>query len=75
MVKIMVCDLPLHAVDSEQVLETISENFAVSSEVLYGTLWYNGQPTSIRNGDHYLYVTEDMAAVMPAEMTIVGFDA
>ncbi len=41
-VKIMVHDLPLYAVDNEQVLETISENFAVSSEVLYSTLWHNG---------------------------------
>ncbi len=43
--------------------------------MLYGTLWHNGQPTSIRNGDCYLYVTEDVAAALPAEMTIVGFDA
>ena len=73
-VKIMVHDLPLHTVDNEQVLEAISESFAISSEVLYGTLWQNGQPTSIRNGDHYLYIAEDVAAAMPAEMTIAGFD-
>ena len=74
-VKITIQDLPLHAVDNVQVLEAIGKTYAVSSEVMYGMLWHNGQPTSIRNGDHYLYMAEDVAAAMPIVMTIAGFDA
>ena len=51
MVKITIHDLPLHAVDNKQVLEAVSASWLVVSEVLYGMLWYEGQPTSIHNGD------------------------
>ena len=74
-VKIMIRDLPLYAVDNEQVLESISEDFMISSEIFYGKIWHNGKPTSIRNGDKYFYVTEDVATAMPGETTIAGFSA
>ncbi len=64
-VKITLRDLPLHAVDNAQVLEVLSENWAVTLEISYGTLWHNGQPTSIRNGDRYFYIMEDVTELMP----------
>ena len=71
MVKITICDLPVHAVDNEQVLEAVSASWPVVSEVLYSTVWYEGQPTSIHYGDQYIYVTEEVAASMP-EILDVG---
>ena len=47
----MVCDLPLHEVDNDQVLEVMNGLCTMHSEVQYKTVWHEGQPTSIRNGD------------------------
>ncbi len=55
----------MHTVDNAQVLEVLSKNWSVALEISYGTLWHNSQPTSIRNGDRYFYIMEDVAELMP----------
>ncbi len=70
MVKITLKDLPLHTIDNSQVLEAVSTICAISSEILYSTLWHEGEPTSIRNGDHFFYVTEHDAECFPDTVDI-----
>ena len=69
-VKVIVQDLLLHAVDNEQVLEAMSARWLVASEVLYSMVWHQGQPTSICNGDRYMYVMEEVAATMPETLDV-----
>ncbi len=64
-VKVVVKDLPLHMVDNSQVLSVLSDICEVASEIHYGTLWHEGKPTSIRNGDHFFYVTEAVVNTLP----------
>ncbi len=56
--------------DNEQVLEVVSAQCQVASEVLYGTVWHEGQATSIQNSDHYMYITEEVAAAMPKTLAV-----
>ena len=65
-VKVTVRDLPLHAMDNEQVLSVISEIF-------YGIVWHEGEPTSIRNGDCFFYVSEDAVKDLPDWIDISGY--
>ncbi len=69
-VKITLRDLPLHCVDNAEVLEAVSCLCTVLSPVQYGTLWHNGQPTSIRNEDRFFYVPETAVAALPMIMEI-----
>lgn len=70
--KVTLRDLPLHMVDNEQVLAVMNECCSVKSEVFYGTVWHEGSPTSICNGDRYLYVTEESSAKLPERLEIAG---
>ncbi len=69
-VKLTVRDLPLHAVDNEEVRAVISEICVVTSEVMYGTVWYEGQTTSIRNGDRYMYISEADVLAFPETINV-----
>ena len=71
-VKITIRDLPLHEVDNDQVLEAMHILCTVHSEVLYGTVWHEGQPTSIWNGDQFIYVSEDAVPSLPDSVEIAG---
>ncbi len=71
-VKIMVHDLPLHEVDNDQVLEIMNGLCTVHSEVQYGTVWHDSQPTSLHNGDWYMYVSEDAVSILPDIVEIAG---
>ncbi len=71
-VKVTICDLPLHEVDNDQVLEVMNVLCTVYSEVLYGTVWHEGQPTSIQNGDQFMYVSEDAVSSLPDSVEIAG---
>ncbi len=51
MVCITIKDLSLHTVDNITVLEAISADYSVVSDVQYAIVWFEGQPTSLRNGD------------------------
>ena len=66
----MVKDLLLHIIDNSQVLDAISEFCEIESEVLYSTLWNDGQPTSIRNGDYFCYIVQSVAQKLPDKMVI-----
>ncbi len=63
----------MHEIDNDQVLEVMNTLCTVNSEVLYGTVWHEGQPTSIRNGDHYMYVSEEGVSALPDSVEILGF--
>ena len=71
-VKIIIYDFSLHEVDNDQVLEVMNILCTVHSEVLYGTVWHEGQPTSIRNGDWFMYVSEDVVPSLPDSVEIAG---
>ncbi len=74
-VKITVKDLPLHYVDNAQVLETFSQICTILSPVQYGTLWYNGQSTSICNGDRFFYVPEAVVGKIPMSVKVGEYKA
>ena len=57
--KITLQDLPLHAVDNEDVLELLKEHCKVLSTVNYSNVWHNGKMTNIRNGDRFVYIAAD----------------
>ncbi len=68
----MVRDLPLHTIDNEQVLAALSQTHTVKLEIFYSTVWHEGSPTSICNGDRYFYVSEKTAAALPEKIEIGG---
>ena len=55
-VKLTLRDLLLHSVSNEDVLEALKVVCEVKSEVQYANVWFEGQLTNIRNGDHFVYV-------------------
>ena len=75
MVCITIKDLLLHTVDNMTVLEAISADYLVVSDIQYATVWFEGQPTSLRNSDQFLYVTEETAALLPKKMEISEYTA
>lgn len=56
MVKVVLKDLPLHAVSNSEVLEALHEVLEVESEVSYCNVWYKGRLTNIQNGDRFVYI-------------------
>ena len=72
-VKVTVRDLPLHVVDNEQVLLVISDLCVVKSEIFYGMVWHEGEPTSIQNGDHFFYISEEAVKDLPDWIDISGY--
>ena len=74
-VKIVLKDLPLHMVDNSQVLDAMTDQCEVVSEVFYGTLWQDNQLTSIRNGDKFLYVLEGVVSTLPDTIMVAGMPA
>ncbi len=62
------------SVDNSQVWSALSDMCEVTSEIQYGTLWHEGKPTSIRNGDHFFYITEAAVSSLP-ENLVSGFPA
>ena len=75
MVKVVVKDLPLHMVDNLQILSVLSDICEVASEIHYRTLWHEGKPTSIRNGDHFFYVMEAAVNNLPKTFEVSGITA
>ncbi len=63
-------DLPLHAVNNEDVLEVLKEHCEVQSEVLYSNIWHNGQLTNIRNSDCFAYVLQQDLLSIPDHLVI-----
>ncbi len=57
--KITLHDLPLHAVDNKDVLESLKEHCEVLLMVNYSNVWHNGKMTNIRNGDWFVYIAAD----------------
>ena len=55
-VKITLRDLPLHAVNNEEVLEALHDCCSVVSLVNYLIVWHNGQMMNIRNSDRFAYI-------------------
>ncbi len=74
-VRVTLRDLPLHTVDNSDILDALSDNFTVTSEVQYSTIWHNGKPTSIRNGDRYVYMHEDTVAKLPDTLKVGEYTA
>ncbi len=63
-------DLPLHAVDNEDVLDALKEYCDVQSEVLYSNIWHNNKLTNIRNGDHFAYISQQDLMSIPDHITV-----
>ena len=74
-VKIVLKDLPLYMVDNSQVLDAMTDQCKVVSEVFCGTLWQDNQPTSIRNDDRFLYVLEGVVSTLPDTIMVAGMPA
>ena len=70
LVKVTLCDLPLHSVSNEEVLNAMKKVCSVISPVFYTNLWYNGYATNICNGDRYLYVDAATANKIPDQLDV-----
>ncbi len=68
----MLKDLPLHSIANDAVLMGLKEHCQVLSEVCYSNVWYEGRPTSIRNGDRFVYVAQQDVGKLPAQVEIGG---
>ncbi len=68
--KVMLRDLPLHSVDNEQVLHALNDICQVSSPVNFSNIWLNGQLTSIRNGDCFVYVDAADVSKLPDTLPV-----
>ncbi len=71
-VKITLKDLPLHSIANNAVLMGLKEHCQVLSEVHYSNVWYEGKPTSIRNGDRFVYVAQQDVGKLPSQVKIAG---
>ena len=65
MAKVTLKDLPLHSISNEEVLEALKEICPVQSEVWYSNIWHDGKPTSIRNGNQFVYIALSDMAKLP----------
>ena len=74
-VKITIKDLPLYDVDNSEVLEMLSDICSVQSEVNYSTIWFKGKLTSIRNGDKFVYLSEDQLNKLLETLEIKNYKA
>ena len=74
-VKVVVKDLPLHIVDNSQVLSVLSDICEVASEIHYRTLWHEGKPTSMRNGNCFFYVMEAVVNNLLETFEVAGITA
>ena len=50
----------------------LKEICPVQSEVWYSNVWYDGKPTSIRNGDQFVYIALSNMAKLPQHLEIAG---
>ena len=57
---------------NEDVLDVVKEHCKVSSEVKYANLWFEGKMTSIRNGDHFIYIPVTEVSKLPTFLEISG---
>ncbi len=55
-VNITLKDLLLHNISNEEVLEALKEVCPVQPEVRYSNMWHEGKPTTIQNGDRFVYI-------------------
>ena len=72
--KVMIRDLPLHAIDNE-VLAAVCLLCLVLSPVSYSNVWYNRKMTNIHNGDRFLYVEESDLDKLPESIQIGEYAA
>ena len=69
-VKVTLCDLPLHSISNEEVLDAMKKVCSVVSPVFYANLWYNSCATNIHNGDRYVYVDAATANRIPDQLDV-----
>ncbi len=69
----MIKDLLLHDVDNSEALEVISGICSVQSEINYTTIWFEGKPTSIQNGDRLVYLSEDQLSKVPETIQVKDY--
>ncbi len=74
-VKIILKDLPLNEVTNERVLMTLKslDSVDVQSPVCYSNIFVNGQRTHLRNGDWFVYVTEQSVPKLVKSLIIEDF--
>ncbi len=74
-VKIILKDILLNEVTNERVLMTLKslEGVDVQSPVCYSNIFVNGQRTHLRNGDQFVYVTEQSVSKLAKSLLIEDY--
>ena len=72
-VKITIKDLPLHAVDNEDILEVVKEHCEVQSAVAYANIWYNGHLMNIQNGNRFVYILQQDLPDLPDHVQVSDY--